>query len=124
MLMTITVERDPATGKAYTRAGWPYLMIWFGVLGGRLIFVWAVQHVGWFGRVVGEFLRHNHIGTGAVTAFFVLMALAMVLVRSIGLGYRVLVRRSSPGVVTTAVADQASSAMASSSGIRLPPTDQ
>jgi hypothetical protein len=65
MLGAITVERDPDTGKAYTRAGWPYLVIWLGVLGARLIFVWAVQHVGWFGRVVGEFLRHKHIGTGA-----------------------------------------------------------
>ncbi|WP_158889145.1 DUF1453 domain-containing protein [Amycolatopsis anabasis] len=89
LLATLAVERDRETGRAYTRAGAPYLLIWLVVLGGRLLFLWALEHVTWFGEDVGRFLMENRIEANAVAAFFVLMAMAMILCRNIGVYVRV-----------------------------------
>lgn len=84
LLATMRVERDHAKGKSRTRAGLPYLLIWLVVLLGRLVFIWALENVDSFGRGVAKFLVENSIEPRGLAAFFVLMAMTMVLVRTVG----------------------------------------
>ncbi|WP_275293633.1 DUF1453 domain-containing protein [Amycolatopsis sp. La24] len=88
LIATTRVERSPDTGRVQTWAGWPYLLIWLAVLGGRLVFVWAVENVRPFAVKVGEFLVSAHLDKDGVGLFFVLMALAMVAVRAGGVLWR------------------------------------
>ncbi|MEV6907546.1 DUF1453 domain-containing protein [Amycolatopsis sp. NPDC051071] len=88
LMLTMSVERDPANKKLYTRAGLPYVAIWLIVLVLRLTFIWAVENVTSFAKEVGEFLQDNSIDVEAVTAFFVLMAMTMVLVRTLAVAIR------------------------------------
>lgn len=83
LLATMKVEPG-AKGKAYTRAGLPYLAIWLVVLIGRLLFIWGVENVDPFSKQVSTFLVENQIDPKGLAAFFVLMAMAMVLVRTVG----------------------------------------
>lgn len=82
LLATMSVERF--NGKSYTRAGGIYLTIWLVVLLGRLAFIWSVENIDSFSRNVTKFLLENSIDGKGLAAFFVLMAMAMVLVRTVG----------------------------------------
>lgn len=88
LLATMRVERDPNNGKAYTKAGFPYLLLWLVVLIGRIAFFWAIENVHSFGEKFGEFIVKNNIDNDGVAAFFVLMAMAMILIRTIGVTMR------------------------------------
>lgn len=77
-----TTAVEWADGRVWTKAGWPYLLIWLAVLLGRLAFIWAVEHVHWFMARVGEFMFHAGLSDDGVGLFFVLMALTMVVVRA------------------------------------------
>lgn len=88
LIATTRVERSPVTGRVHTWAGWPYLLIWLAVPAGRLVFVWAVENVRPFAVKVGEFLVSTHLDEDGVGLFFVLMALAMVAVRTGGVLWR------------------------------------
>jgi hypothetical protein len=88
LMLTMSLVRDPANRKLYTRAGLPYVAIWLAVLVLRLAFIWAVENITSFGQDVGTFLMDNEIDVEAVTAFFVLMAMTMVLVRTLGVAVR------------------------------------
>lgn len=72
-----SVERDPRTGRVYTRSGPAFAAVWVIALGIRVAFIWALQDVPWFTRTAGTFLRDHQIGRSAIAAAFVLMALAM-----------------------------------------------
>jgi hypothetical protein len=86
-LSTIRVERD-AKGKGYTRAGAAYLIVWLVVLAGRLAFVYGMNHSRSFAHSVGTFSMHHHLVSASWIAFFVLMAISMVAVRSAGVALR------------------------------------
>lgn len=83
LLATMNVERGEK-GKVHTRAGVPYLGIWVAVLLGRVLFIWSVENVDPFSERVSTFLLENEIEPKGLAAFFVLMAMAMVLVRTLG----------------------------------------
>jgi len=68
----------------YSRAGRGYLALWLAVLVGRLIFIYAIEHSRSFAVSVGRFLVDTGIDEDGVAAFFVAMALVMVLVRTVG----------------------------------------
>lgn len=70
--------------KVYTRAGWPYLLIWVAVLVLRTCFLLALENSAWFSEKVGRFMIENNLGSEGIAAFFVLMAMTMV-------GYRTVV---------------------------------
>lgn len=89
LLASMRVERDPGNRKAYTRAGLFYLAIWLVVLVGRLIFIWQVDTNDSFAKTFGEFMFDNGFDADGVAAFFVLMAMAMVLIRTIGVAIKV-----------------------------------
>ncbi|MGW7368661.1 hypothetical protein ACWGI8_35850 [Streptomyces sp. NPDC054841] len=84
LLLTMRVERDGATGKTYTRAGIVYFAIWLAILVARLVFIWSLENVDSFARDFGTWVYENKIDAEGVAAFFVLMAMAMVLIRTIG----------------------------------------
>jgi hypothetical protein len=69
-----------AAGRVTMTAGAPYAALWILVIGGRMLFAYGADH--WFAAAVTTFSIENRItGADAWTAAFVLMALAMVLVR-------------------------------------------
>jgi hypothetical protein len=75
----VRVERD-GRGRLVMRAGVAYAALWIAVIGGRCVFAYGADH--WFGRAIGGFsMRHSITGADAWTAAFILMALAMVVVR-------------------------------------------
>ncbi|GAA4538750.1 DUF1453 domain-containing protein [Amycolatopsis samaneae] len=80
----MAVWRDPGTGKLYTRGGLGYLAIWLVVLIGRLVFIYALEHSHSFAAWFGDLLVSTHTTPDGVTAFFLLMALIMVVTREIG----------------------------------------
>jgi len=75
----VRVDRD-ARGRLVMRAGAAYAVLWLAVIGGRCAFAYGAGH--WFPRAIGEFsLTHQITGGDAWTAAFILMSLAMVVVR-------------------------------------------
>ncbi|MDQ2742389.1 MAG: hypothetical protein M3Z66_08855 [Chloroflexota bacterium] len=87
--LMVRVYRDPTTGRVMARAGAAYAAIWIAVFGGRLAFALAAAHI--WGRQVMEFsIQHAITGAAAWTAAFILMALAMVVARSVVMGGKVL----------------------------------
>jgi hypothetical protein len=75
----VRVDRNRA-GRLVMRAGAAYAALWIAVIGGRCVFAYGADH--WFGRQIGEFsMTHRITGADAWTAAFILMALAMVVVR-------------------------------------------
>jgi hypothetical protein len=84
-------------GRLVMRAGAAYAALWIAVIGGRCVFAYGADH--WFGRQIGEFsMTHQITGADAWTAAFILMALAMVVVRvaATGVATAVAARRPAP----------------------------
>ncbi len=76
--MLVRVRRDGH--RVLATAGAAFAALWIAVIGGRMLFAYGATH--WFSRAIGTFsVQHRILGTGAWTAAFVLMALAMVAVR-------------------------------------------
>jgi len=87
----VSLQRDPASGRISTKAGIAYAALWVVVLGGRLGFAYLATN-GWSAQV-RQFSIDHAITAGAWTAAFVLMALAMVLARTLVVGGRALLLR-------------------------------
>jgi hypothetical protein len=85
----MTVERDAQTGRIVTQAGIAYAALWGGVFGGRLAFAWGASHL-WSHQVMQFSLQHAITGSAAWTAAFVLMALSMVVARTVVVAMRAL----------------------------------
>jgi hypothetical protein len=94
----VRVER--AGGRLVMRAGAAYAALWTAVIGGRCVFAYGADH--WFPAAIGRFsMSHQITGADAWTSAFILMALAMVLVRVAATGVltAVAARRPAPVVV-------------------------
>jgi hypothetical protein len=85
----MTLERDAQTGRIVTQAGVAYAALWVLVFGGRLAFAWAASNL-WSHQVMQFSLQHAITGSAAWTAAFVLMALSMVLARTVVTAVRAL----------------------------------
>ena len=85
-VLLIRVERDPSSGRIVMEAGAVYAALWVIVFGGRLAFAWAATHL-WQHQVAQFSIAHQLTNT-AWTDAFVLMAVAMVLARTVGVGAR------------------------------------
>jgi hypothetical protein len=80
VLAALLVHVRRVRERMVTIAGAGFVALWFAVVGGRMLFAYGAQH--WYGRAIGQFSRvHQITGSGAWTAAFVLMALAMVISR-------------------------------------------
>ena len=77
------VERDQATGRAFTQAGVGYALLWIVVVGARLAFIYGSQH--WFSVGLDSWMVTHHVTANALTDGLILMALAMTSARTMSL---------------------------------------
>jgi hypothetical protein len=80
------VYRHPQTGRPVSRAGVPYAILWTAVIAARAAFSYGSTH--WFEASIVSWAIANQVSVAALTDGLIFMAIAMVLVRTIGLGYR------------------------------------
>ncbi|MEV8373081.1 hypothetical protein AB0P21_10120 [Kribbella sp. NPDC056861] len=74
------VYRSPRTGKPVSAAGWGYAAIWVGVVAVRSLFSYGSSN--WFGPQLGTWMATHHVTTNALTDALMMMAVAMMLVRT------------------------------------------
>jgi hypothetical protein len=84
----IRIESDGQTGKLILEAGLVYAAVWIVVFGGRLGFAWAATHP--WRHQVAQFSIAHALPSAAWTDGFILMAVSMVLARTLVVGGRVL----------------------------------
>ncbi|MBF9070686.1 hypothetical protein [Streptacidiphilus fuscans] len=82
----IKVRRDPADNRLVTVAGWPYAALWTAALVLRLGFAYGSTH--WFTHDLAQFSIQNHVPGATYGTAFVLMVLAMITVRTVGVVVR------------------------------------
>jgi hypothetical protein len=83
--------RRAEKGQVWLTAGIAYAAFWIVIFGARIAFAWLATNSSAFERQIGLFSYYNHItGAAAWTAFFILQAIAMVVVRSLVVGVRAL----------------------------------
>ena len=80
------VYRSPRTGRPVSRAGAPYAIFWVAVIGARAAFSYGAGH--WFKAPLVSWAIANQVSVAAITDALIFMAVAMVLVRTVGLGVR------------------------------------
>jgi hypothetical protein len=81
--MLMTVYRSPSTGQPVSRAGFAYGALWTVVIGARAAFSYGATH--WFGPELGGWMARNAVTGAAITDSLILMAVAMLLARTIGM---------------------------------------
>ena len=82
----MSVYRSPQTGRPVSRAGAPYAILWVVVVGARAAFSYGSAH--WFTHSLVSWAIANQVSEAAITDGLIFMAVAMVLVRTLGLGVR------------------------------------
>jgi len=80
------VYRSPDTGKPVSSAGAPYAILWIVIIGARAAFSYGAVH--WFKAPLASWAIANQVTQAAIIDGLIFMALAMVLVRTAGLGIR------------------------------------
>jgi len=82
----MAVYRSPTTGKPVSRAGLPCAIFWTVVIAARAAFSYGSAH--WFPAQIVSWAIANQVSEAAIVDGLIFMAIAMVLVRTIGLGVR------------------------------------
>jgi hypothetical protein len=82
----IGVYRSRDTGKPVSSAGVPYAVLWTVIIGARAAFSYGAAH--WFTVPLDSWAVTNQVTKAAITDGLIFMALAMVLIRTAGLGIR------------------------------------
>lgn len=82
----MTVYRSPKTGRPATRAGFAYGAVWCLVIGARAAFSYGSYR--WFTAQLGTWMGQHQVTGDTITNVLVLMAVAMLLTRTIGMGAR------------------------------------
>ncbi|HEY2131124.1 MAG TPA: hypothetical protein VGH77_28470 [Streptosporangiaceae bacterium] len=80
------VYRSPKTGRPVSRADFGYAVLWIIVIGARSAFSYGSAH--WFGPQLGTWMTTHHVVSAAITDTLLLMALGMLLTRTLGLAVR------------------------------------
>jgi hypothetical protein len=81
------VYRSPKTDKPVSRAGIRYAALWTAIVGARAAFSYGSVH--WFRAEMVSWAIAHQVTSGAITDGLIFMAIAMVLVRTVGLRVRV-----------------------------------
>ena len=84
--MLMKVYRSPKTGKPASGAGFGYAAVWVVVIGARAAFSYGSSH--WFSSQLGTWMNNHDVSVDAITNTLILMAVAMVLTRTIGMATR------------------------------------
>jgi hypothetical protein len=96
--MFTDVYRSPRTGRPVTRAGAGYAAVWIAVIGARSAFSYGSAH--WFSAQVGAWLSRNELTVDGLTDAIVLMAVAMLVTRTLSIELRAKPLRRSAAVAT------------------------
>jgi hypothetical protein len=80
------VYRSPKTGRPVSRADFGYAILWVVIIGARSAFSYGSAH--WFGPQLGTWMADHHVVSAAITDTLLLMALGMLLTRTLGLAAR------------------------------------
>ena len=77
------VYRSPETGKPVSAAGFPYAIVWTAVVGARAAFSYGASN--WFPVQLAQWCVAHQVTGAAITDGLIVMAITMVLVRTLGL---------------------------------------
>ncbi len=80
------VSLSSGTGRAFTRAGLAYALVWAVVMVARTAFSYGSAH--WFAASLGRWMADHHVTADALTDALIFMALAMVLTRVAAMAIR------------------------------------
>jgi hypothetical protein len=80
------VYRSPETGKPVSRAGLGYAGLWIAVIGARAAFSYGALH--WFSPQLDHWMLSNAVTGAAITDALVVMAVTMLLTRTIAMAVR------------------------------------
>lgn len=80
------VYRSPRTGQPVSGTGSPYALLWIAVIGARAAFSYGSVH--WFPRQLADWCTRHDVTAAAITDSLILMAVAMLLTRTLVLAHR------------------------------------
>lgn len=80
------VYRHPVTGRPVSRAGTGYAALWVLIIGARAAFSYGSAH--WFTRPLVTWAVANDVTVAAITDALIIMAVVMVLARTLSLATR------------------------------------
>ncbi|MDB5910681.1 MAG: hypothetical protein JWP34_4795 [Massilia sp.] len=80
------VYRSPRTGRPVSRGGFGYAALWIVIIGARSAFSYGSVH--WFGPQLGTWMTAHHVVSGAINDTLILMAVGILLTRTLGLAVR------------------------------------
>jgi membrane protease YdiL (CAAX protease family) len=80
------VHRDRQTGKPVSGAGWPYAIFWTVIVAARAAFSYGAAL--WFTGPIVSWAIANQVSEAAITDGLIFMAIAMIIVRTVGLAAR------------------------------------
>ena len=82
----MNVYRSPETGRPVSGAGRAYALLWIVVIGARAAFSYGSGH--WFSTQLTNWCIAHQVTGAAITDALIVMAVVMLLTRTIGLGAR------------------------------------